>query len=47
MVYKNSMVVLGGTGEGGLMCDDMLSYNFEDREWVKIKYAGCHVNMFS
>jgi hypothetical protein len=47
VVYKNSMVVLGGTGEGGMMADDMLAYNFEDREWVKIKYNGCQVNLFS
>ena len=40
VIYKNSMVVFGGTGEGGFMCNDMLAYNFDDSEWTKVKFAG-------
>jgi hypothetical protein len=26
---------------------DMLAYNFDDNEWVKVKFAGASVNFFA
>lgn len=40
MVYKNSMIVYGGTSDNGSIHTDMLVFNFEDSEWRSIKFNG-------
>ena len=40
VTFKESMVVFGGTSENGLVHEDMLVYNFEEQEWLKIKIGG-------
>lgn len=40
VAFKHSMVVFGGSSENGIVHEDMLVFNFEDREWLKIRYGG-------
>ncbi len=46
VAFKNSMVVFGGTTDMDQPHSDMLVYNFEDREWLKLKFKGYHGNFF-
>ena len=34
--FKNSMVIFGGTSESGMLYQDMLSYNFDTQEMIKV-----------
>lgn len=40
ILYKDSMVVMGGTTETMLVTQQMIAYNSVDQEWVNIKVAG-------
>lgn len=38
--FKNSMVIFGGTSESGMLYQDMLSYNFDTQEMIKVQLIG-------
>jgi hypothetical protein len=42
VAYKGSMVVYGGQTENGLMCHDMLVFQMDSFEWIKIALRGNH-----
>lgn len=39
-VYKHSMVVFGGQLENGSVLQEIVVFQFEELEWVKLKYSG-------
>jgi hypothetical protein len=38
VAYLESMVVYGGVSENGNCLAEMLVYNFNENEWIKLKY---------
>jgi len=46
VAFKQSMVVYGGISESGVLHQDMLAFNFEEREWTRVKVTGSTGNHF-
>lgn len=46
VAFKQSMVVYGGISESGVLHQDMLAFNFEEREWTRVKVSGSAGNHF-
>ncbi|MFM7856934.1 MAG: hypothetical protein ACKO96_34660, partial [Flammeovirgaceae bacterium] len=40
IVFKDSMIVLGGTSETMIVTQQMIAFNFEDQEWIDVKVIG-------